>query len=211
MQAILRDLVNEIHSVVLATVDDQGRPTTCVIDIMDCDESGLYFLTAKGKGLYERCKRTGYVALTGMKGEDTLSRVAISVRGKVREIGQAPLQRLWERNKYMEQIYPSQASRQALTVFYLYEGTGERFDLSKRPIERTCFSIGTGRPTVQGYRITQACNGCKACQSVCPQNCIDCTTTPAVIQQAHCLHCGNCLSVCPQKAVVRGAWERAAT
>ena len=49
MQAIdyLRYIVEQIHSTVFATVDAQGRPVTCAIDMMDCDEDGLYFLTAK--------------------------------------------------------------------------------------------------------------------------------------------------------------------
>lgn len=54
---------------------------------MDADEGGLYFLTARGKGFYRRLKATGYLSLTGIKGENTMSRTAISVRGKVRELG----------------------------------------------------------------------------------------------------------------------------
>lgn len=49
-------IVNEIHSTVVATVDDNGLPVTCAIDIMDFDENGLYFLTAKGKRFYDRLK-----------------------------------------------------------------------------------------------------------------------------------------------------------
>lgn len=45
-------LVDEIHSVIAATVDENGLPVTCAIDIMDWDENGLYFLTAKGKNFY---------------------------------------------------------------------------------------------------------------------------------------------------------------
>ena len=48
--AILKFLEQEIHSVIMATVDENGLPVTCAIDIMDSDENGLYFLTAKGKG-----------------------------------------------------------------------------------------------------------------------------------------------------------------
>lgn len=44
-------IVDRIHSVVFATVDGEGRPVTCAIDIMDYDENGLYLLTAKGKKL----------------------------------------------------------------------------------------------------------------------------------------------------------------
>ena len=65
-------IVDEIHSTVIATVDDNDLPVTCAIDIMDFDENGLYFLTAKGKGFYDRLKKQGFIALTGMRGKDTL-------------------------------------------------------------------------------------------------------------------------------------------
>ena len=199
----LKYLVEEIHTVVAATIDDQGFPVTCAIDMMDFDESGLYFLTAKGKGFYDRLKKNRYMALTGMQGEDTMSCVAVSVRGKVCELGEAYLPRLFEKDPYMNEIYPTEESRQALTVFKLYEGSGEWFDLSKKPIERAAFTFGQAEAKQEGYFITDHCIGCRACEPVCPQACIDFTTTPAVIVQAHCLHCGNCRSVCPQNAVVR--------
>ena len=47
-------LEKEIHSVIMATVDDRGLPVTCAVDIMDSDNNRLYFLTAKGKGFYHR-------------------------------------------------------------------------------------------------------------------------------------------------------------
>lgn len=199
----LKYLTEEIHTVVTATADDQGLPVTCAIDMMDADESGLYFLTAKGKGFYDRLKRHGYMALTGVKGEDTMSCAAVSVRGKVCELGEAYLPRLFEKNPYMNEIYPTEESRQALTVFKLYEGSGEWFDLSKKPIERASFAFGQAEAKTEGYFITERCIGCRTCESVCPQTCIDFTAVPAVIDQAHCLHCGNCKSVCPQSAVVR--------
>lgn len=79
-------IVNKIHSTVFATVDNEGRPVTCAIDIMDYDENGLYFLTAKGKNFYGRLKANENVAFTAIKGKDTLSCVAVSVQGKVKEI-----------------------------------------------------------------------------------------------------------------------------
>ena len=104
---VLQYLQKEIHSTVAATVDDDGLPATCAIDVMDADENGLYFLTARGKDFYSRLKRRGYIALTGMKGKDTMSRVAVSVRGSVRELGDEPLPRLFEKNPYMREIYPT--------------------------------------------------------------------------------------------------------
>ena len=71
-------IVNEIHTVIVATVDDEGLPFTTAIDIMDTDGESLYFLTAKGKDFYDRLKNKSFLA-TAIKGEDTLSRVAISI------------------------------------------------------------------------------------------------------------------------------------
>lgn len=77
---MLKYIVEEMHSVVFATTDNQGRPVTCAIDLMDYDENSLYFLTARGKRFYERLKANDNIAFTAMKGEDTLSCVSISVR-----------------------------------------------------------------------------------------------------------------------------------
>ena len=141
----LKFLKDEIHSTVFATIDENGLPVTCVIDIMLADENGLYFITAKGKNFYNRLIKNRFVAISGMKGEDTLSSVSISIRGKVRELGNSLLEKVFQENPYMADIYPSYESRSVLTVFQLYEGTGEIFDLSKKPIFRDTFSIGNSK------------------------------------------------------------------
>ena len=105
-------------------------------------KNSLYFLTAKGKNFYDRLKANENIAFTAMKGEDTLSCVAVSVQGKAKEIGPDRLPDLFRKNPYMEKIYPDVRSHSALTVFKIYEGTGEWFDLSKLPIERASFFFG---------------------------------------------------------------------
>lgn len=199
----LHYISNVIHRTIVATVDDEGLPVTAAIDMMDSDENGLYFLTAKGKGFYDRLKKREFLALTAMKGEDTMSSVAVSVRGKVRELGYEKIPYLFEKNPYMHKIYPTEESMHALTVFQIYEGIGEWFDLSKKPIDRASFTFGEAKRKEEGYFITDACIGCKTCGSVCPQSCIDFSNTPAVIEQDHCLRCGNCAGICPVGAVER--------
>ena len=71
----LEYVVKEIHTVIVATVDDDGLPVTSAIDMMDADEGGLYFLTAKGKGFYDRLKKRELLGLTATKGDDTLGLV----------------------------------------------------------------------------------------------------------------------------------------
>lgn len=199
----LRYIVDEIHSVVFATVDGEGRPVTCAIDIMDSDETGLHFLTARGKKFYERLKADGNIAFTAVKGRDTLSSVAVSVQGKAKELGSALIPALFEKNPYMNEIYPTESSRSALTVFKIYEGSGEYFDLGKKPIERAEFAFGGAEEQRGGYFVTDRCIGCRLCFSKCPQKCIDITRKPAVIAQEHCLHCGSCFEICPARAIER--------
>lgn len=200
---ILHFLQNDIHSTVFATLDEHGLPQTCVIDLMLSDENGLYFLTARGKTFYERLMTKPYVALSGMKGGDTLSTVAISVRGAVRNIGKDRLAEIFEKNPYMAKIYPTKKSREALEVFQLYKGEGEYFDLSQLPPYRQSFSFGGESCHEAGYRVNaEKCIGCQECRSVCPSGCIS-NTVPRVIDESHCLHCGNCFQECPVKAVER--------
>lgn len=199
----LNYVVKEIHTTIVATVDDAGLPVTAAIDMMDSDANSLYFLTAKGKSFYDRLKNREFLALTAMKGEDTMSSIAVSIRGKVRELENEKIPMLFEKNPYMRNIYPTEDSMQALTVFQIYEGTGEWFDLSKKPIERDSFVFGGAERNEDGYFITDKCIGCGSCVSVCPQNCIITNNIPYAIEREHCLHCGNCLTACPVAAVER--------
>lgn len=200
---ILTFLQKDIHSTVFATVDDDGLPQTCVIDLMLADETGLYFLTAKGKEFYRRLVKRGYVALSGMKGEDTMSTVAISLRGPIRSIGQERLDEIFAENPYMASIYPSMDSRRVIEVFHIYAGVGECFDMRGGPIQRRSFSFGGTESSVSGYQINPAlCTGCQSCLRTCPVKCIS-GGTPCAIDLSRCIHCGNCTEACPVGAVER--------
>jgi len=199
----LNYVVHEIHRTIVATVDDEGLRVTAAIDMMDCDDNSLYFLTAKGKGFYDRLIKRKFLAFTAMKGEDTMSTVAVSIRGKVRELGYDRIPELFDKNPYMHQIYPTEESMKALTVFQIYEGSGEWFDLSRKPIERASFTFGGAEKKTEGYFITDNCIGCGSCVAICPQDCIRQDSIPFRIEQKHCLHCGNCMTACPVGAVER--------
>ena len=203
-----RYLVEEIHTTIMATVDEGGLPVTAAIDIMDTDGESLFFLTAKGKSLYDRLVSRPFVSLTALKGEDTMSSKALTVRGRVRELGYELIPELFEKNPYMKNIYPTEESMRALTAFQIFMGSGEWFDLSKRPIERASFQFGTDEDAEteirkEGYVINDKCIGCGSCLTVCPQNCISSDDIPFTIQADHFLHCGSCMSVCPAGAVER--------
>ena len=156
-------LTEEIHTVVASAIDDDGLPVTCAIDMMDSDENNLYFLTARGKGFYKRLIKQKFMALTGIRGTDTMSSIAISVRGHVEEAGDIVLSHLLEKNPYMLEIYPTEESRKALSAFRLYDGTGEFFDLSVRPVVRKSFSFGSCSAEPDVMEISDSCTGCREC------------------------------------------------
>lgn len=68
----------------VSTVDEKGYPVTCAIDMMDGDESSLYFLTARGKQFFSRLKANRHIAFTALRGKDTLSSIAVSVQGEAK-------------------------------------------------------------------------------------------------------------------------------
>ena len=170
---------------------------------MDSGENSLYFLTARGKGFYNRLKNNADISLTGLNGYDTMSGIAVSLRGRVKELGAEKVTELFEKNPYMYEIYPDENARSAITVFQIYEGTGEWFDLSKKPIERVGFSFGGADVKDNGYFVTDKCIQCQRCYLKCPQKCIDIRVNPVIINQSHCLHCGNCYEICPANAIVK--------
>ncbi len=192
----LRILVDEIHSTTVATIGSDGHPQTRIIDMMYYDEDGVYFLTAKGKAFYDQLMKQQYVAISATK-----NKIAVSLRGKVKNIGKKNLDIMFDRNPYMKDIYPGD-TRDALEVFCLCEAQGEYFDISNpSKIVRDTIMIGEAKTVQNGYYVGDDCIGCKLCYSVCPQKCIDISEIPVMIDQNHCLHCGRCAEACPQHCI----------
>lgn len=192
----LKMLVGEFHSATVATIGPDGHPQTRVIDMMLYDEQGVYFLTARGKAFYAQLMEQGFVAVSAVKGKR-----AISLRGKIQNIGGERLDEIFKKNAYMQDIYPGD-TRSALEVFRLYEAQGEYFDISDPShVERAGIVVGNGAVAQRGYFVGKDCIGCKLCYSVCPQKCIDILKKPVVIDQSHCLHCGRCADICPKQTI----------
>ena len=96
-------------------------------------------------------------------------------------------------------FYPGETK--AIDVIYrLSDYSMEYFTLKTHPITRETWAVGSAQREPKGYRITDACNGCATCQSVCPQNVIA-EGSPFVIDEAHCLQCGSCCENCPVEAI----------
>ena len=105
-----------------------GRPIADVLDykfysydprleLTLAEEDGLYFLTARGKSFYSRLMARPFAALTGRKGRDTLSSVAISLRGPVRNIGTARLEEIFQKNPYRKWLRHILVNHQIIALY----------------------------------------------------------------------------------------------
>lgn len=192
----LKILVEDIHSTVVATIGKDGHPVTRCIDMMLWDEKGVYFLTAKGKEFYSQLMEQKYISLSAVQ-----DKKCISLAGSVENIGTEKLGEIFRKNAYMQAIYPGD-SRAALEVFRICDAEGNFFDISDPShVKRGTFTVGNVQTRPSGYFVGRECTGCGKCYSVCPQQCVDITVIPAVIDQNRCLHCGRCLPVCPEAAI----------
>ena len=117
----LKILVEDIHSTIVATIGEDRHPVTRAIDMMLWDEKGVYFLTAKGKAFYAQLMEQKYISLSAVKDGR-----AVSLRGWVENIGKEKLDEIFEKNPYMQKIYPDD-TRTALEVFRLGKASGEYF------------------------------------------------------------------------------------
>lgn len=197
-QDYLKLLVEQLHSTTVATLGADGHPQTRVIDMMLWDAQSVYFLTARGKAFYAQLMEQKFIALSATQGK-----LAVSLRGRVKNIGSEKLDEIFEKNTYMQSIYPGD-TRKALEVFCLYEAEGEYFDISDPAhVVRDSITIGEKKAALSGYTVGAGCIRCKLCYSVCPQKCIDITQKPVVIDQYHCLHCGRCAEICPKRVITK--------
>lgn len=183
-----------------ATVDGQGAPQVRNISAIHYEPEALYFFTAKGKEFCRQLLADGRVQILGYTKYKEMIR--LSARAKPAAEQQKWIDRIFEEQPYLSNVYPGDTRTLAGIVFEIRAGEIEYFHLGVNPIFRESYAIGGGAVTEKGYQITEACIGCGSCAGHCPQRCIE-PGTPYRIRQEHCLHCGNCHGVCPVQAVER--------
>ena len=191
----LEDIV-KIHSVSVATIDSNNKPSIRIIDMMYLENDCIYFLTARGKNFYQEIIKDNYIALSCQKYNKSYV-----VKGYVEQVDHKYLDVLFNHNKYMWGTYPRN-TRDVLEVFRIYKWSGEYFDVTSKPITRLSFSHNMEEIKKGTFIVNNdKCISCKKCITVCPQKCIDYSTGKAYIKNKHCLRCGACKEVCPANAI----------
>lgn len=188
----------EVIDGVLSTVDEDGNPQSRVIDIMLIDDETVYFLTARGKDAYKELIAHPQVSYLNLKDNKSVRITGIAKR---LENQKEWIDKMFEENRYMNNVYPGDA-RYILEPFCIEKGEIEVFDLTQKPIYREKFTIGNWKIKEKGYRISGECIECGTCKDLCPQQSIS-EGTPFEIAQNHCLHCGLCYENCPSEAIAK--------
>lgn len=120
----LRMLVDEIHSVVIATVDEAGHPQARVMDLMLWDGDGVYFTTERGKRVHEQLMEQRYVAVAGLKGQ-----AGIMLNGEVEPLGRERVDEVLEKYPYMRELFPGKAA-DTLETFRICRAHGSYYDIT---------------------------------------------------------------------------------
>lgn len=184
-----------------ATVDSQGAPQIRNISAIHYEENALYFFTARGKNFCRELEEDGRVQILAY----TKYKEMIRLSGKAYAVADEDQKKwtdiIFEEQPYLANVYPGE-TRNIGIIFCIDEGEVEYFNLGVNPIFRETYSLGNAPVHKKGYVITDTCIGCGACQSMCPQRCIE-EGTPYKIEQEHCLHCGSCFETCPVGAIER--------
>lgn len=192
----LLDNIIKIHSVSVATVDKEGKPSSRIIDMMYVEDDCLYFLTARGKKFYNEINNNNYIALSCQRYNK-----AYSLKGYVKQVDHKYLDILFNHNRYMWGTYPKE-TRHILEVFKIYKWNGEYFDLTTKPITRIVFTHNMEKLKTGDYITTEKCINCKKCISVCPQRCIKFEDKAKILNE-NCLKCGACKEICPVNAIIK--------
>ncbi len=184
-----------------ATVDSQGAPQIRNISAIHYEENALYFFTARGKNFCRELMEDGRVQILAY----TKYKEMIRLSGRAYAVADKDQKKwtdvIFEEQPYLANVYPGD-TRDIGIIFCIDEGEVEYFNLGVNPIFRETYSLGNAIVHKKGYVITDACIGCGACQSMCPQRCIE-EGSPYKIEQEHCLHCGSCFENCPVGAIKR--------
>ncbi|BEP29257.1 4Fe-4S binding protein [Helicovermis profundi] len=188
-------MLREIKSVVISTATN-GVPTSRIVEIMDYDSGGVYFVTCKAKPFYRNLIINNKISITAM----TKDFIQVRLNGEVKKTDKIRVKDIFQKNPSLNELFSG--NTEIFSVFYLYKGNGEIFDLSGKngKMMRERFSFGGESVNTSGCTITNSCIECGICKKECPFDAIS-VGEPFSIDPKKCDECGICYSLCPVNAI----------
>ncbi len=189
-------LLLDMRSYVVATIDFNGNPVTRSVDIVYYDKNGVYFIVAKTSELYKELAEQKHISLYGLKGK-----VHITLNGCLEMVGNEFVGKIFSKNTHLKDKYPSNLM-DIIEVFRAYNAKGMYSELADADnTVNKSFAVAVDKPKPNTLYVNDDCIGCAICYSICPKQCINILNTPVKINSKHCIQCGECEKVCPVSAI----------
>ena len=184
-----------------ATVDRNGKPQIRCVSAIHYEINAMYFFTARGKNFCRELLENNSVQVLAHTKFNEMIRLSGKTVPAPDNEQEKWIDIIFSKQPYLSNVYPDN-TRKIGIVFCVKNAEIEYFNLGVNPIFRELYSIGNEKIFFKGYKISENCIGCGACEKVCPQRCIE-KDIPYKIRQNNCLHCGACYEKCPVKAIER--------
>lgn len=136
-QEFLDFAVNEIHNVVVSTVDSNGLPIAQVCDLLLTRNNKLYITTSKNNHpFFDNLDNAHQIAINGYKGSGTMDSCGFSIKGNIQNIHHKLMDEIFDKNYYLNKIYQNNLAqaKEELQVFEIIPKQASYLDHRTNPI-----------------------------------------------------------------------------
>lgn len=135
-QEFLDFIHNEIHNVVVSSIDAKGNPTAQVCDILLVKNMKLYMTTSVNNPFFQDLIHTPNVVVSGYKGNGTMDSCGFSLEGTIKNVDHQYLDEAFKENPYLNEIYQDnlEQAKKELRILEITPQTAGYLDHRTHPI-----------------------------------------------------------------------------
>ncbi len=134
-QDFLNFIVDEIHNADIVTTHN-GEPQAQICDLLLNKDGKLYIMTGKDNPFFKDLLKQPKVIIDGYNGDGTMSTCGFSLRGSIKNVDQEHMDEIFDKNKYLEEIYAPdvEKAKPALRVLEITPQSASFLDHRTKPI-----------------------------------------------------------------------------